>query len=427
MKHVTPDEILQQAATVQSAYPELQQHLPSDTRTQTNQKMQQIQSNNQSKTNEESTQRPASKISPLMITNKPNSKTSLKITKAPKKDETNTKNLNSTPGTGQPPNSKSSIPEKKLDPSKFIFKTPVKIDQLSSNANQKQSDNSQPPSNSQPDNSTSNSQPPSNSSNLNEIQSENAQPPSNLTTFSDNSSNNSQPSSNSPPSNEINSQNAQLSSNLTTENSTNNSQPQSNFPTFSDNSSNNSPPQSNSSTLNEIKSENSNQPSNITTFTEIDSQNAQPQSNSSTLNEIKSQNSQPENSTNNLQPPSDLNTNTQIPISISNEVKSIDSTELKNADESTLREVDQSIPDNHEIINQTDQSKPQLVEPSENQNNQSTHLLFHDFHKQTPANFPLRRYRTQRHCLVYQRHTIPYPYVHIHRPVFLTYLPLPPY
>ena len=60
------------------------------------------------------------------------------------------------------------------------------------------------------------------------------------------------------------------------------------------------------------------------------------------------------------------------------------------------------------------------------QNNLSTRLLFHGFHKRTPANFRLLRYRTQRHYLIYQHHTIPYPYVHIHQHVFLTYLPLSP-
>ena len=58
------------------------------------------------------------------------------------------------------------------------------------------------------------------------------------------------------------------------------------------------------------------------------------------------------------------------------------------------------------------------------QNNLSTRLLFHGFHKRTPANFRLLRYRTQRHYLIYQHHSIPYPYVHIHQHVFLTYLPL---
>lgn len=337
MKHVTPDEILQQAATVQSAYPELQQHLPSDTRTQTNQKLSQVQSNNQSKTNEESTQRPAPKISPLMITSKPNSssKNSLKITKAPKKSETNTKNLNSTPATVQPPNSKSSIPEKKLDPGKFIFKTAVKVDQLSSNSNQEHSDNSQPPSNSQPDNSTINSQPPSNS----------------------------QPQSNSSALNEINSDN---------------SQPQSDLATFSDNSTNNTQSPSNISTLNEINSENAQLSSHLTTFSDNSTNNSQPQPNSSTLHEIKSETTQPENSTNNLEPPSSLMTSLQDPISkdTSNEVKSIDSTELENADESALREVDQSIPDNHlitSIINQTAQSTHQQeLQLVENQNDQET-------------------------------------------------------
>ena len=40
------------------------------------------------------------------------------------------------------------------------------------------------------------------------------------------------------------------------------------------------------------------------------------------------------------------------------------------------------------------------------QNNLSTRLLFHGFHKRTPANFRLIRYRTQRHYLIYQHHSI---------------------